>query len=116
MQTVSREMGEKLREKGWKKQCNFYWTLVDGDKWEVNYIAFVGVMDLKPNGVLPAPTLAELLEEFPEGSQFNIDYVVKPYPEVKGEWNFCRLGVATATSDNLAEAAAQVWWLGKEGR
>jgi hypothetical protein len=103
MQTVSREVAEKLKAKGFK---NTEWWLEP--RAYGTYSDPIRTRDPGPDW-LPAPTIGELLESFPEGSQFEIDYVVKAYPGVEAIWAVCRLGVASATDANLADALAEVW-------
>jgi len=102
---VSRETAQRLQEAGWEKETYWIWIL-SHDKWICVERSKVQMASFS---WLPAPTLDEVMEDMSEGAQFSIDYVVKAYPKVEAIWDLCLLGVATTSSNNLADAAAEAW-------
>ena len=103
---VSLEIANQLKEAGWVKETEFYWTysMMDEPKIEHNPQPFRNCLESWT--VLPAPLATEILEELPEKISLCAFYAKSEYRAVD---NDVHRNASTQVSHNPCNALASMW-------
>jgi len=107
---VSLEMAKKLKEAGWKKETEFWWSREkEQDKYKLTY-SYSKFQSADPLPHFAAPLATEILEELPTSinTEFIHDLTIRKDDE--GFYNVHYGRTKLVTRKGLPDALATMWF------